>query len=284
MSWHAEVNIRTPLCTQAAITGSACTSLMDAYVSGQNMNLWPNRYATAYNVNNVKFPQGYLNNEYAYPIFPANQSIGPTWGWPSWASFAPSCTLGCGRCAVTGGAIQLMYFSPGLTAAPGRRVTATAFNTTFTSPTYYLSFASIHAADACGPIGPTITSTIIPFPTQYTLSSIWGIPTACTYTNVLGASSNVLTATASFNVTDILTTPVAYSILTSQVTCASEMFANFCNQSACASDEPYRPTVVVPNEFLQSLDVLWAPCSADIKGIPRAFPPIGRLYDVFDKH
>lgn len=88
-------------CPQASITGSLCTALKDAYVQGENINLFPTDAMKAREMYNLQFSQGYLSIEYD------DAGARPTTFWPTMHSFAPGCTLGCGRCAVT--VIKLAY-------------------------------------------------------------------------------------------------------------------------------------------------------------------------------
>lgn len=133
----------------------------------------------------------------------------------------------------------------------------------FTSPTYYLSFANVNASDACGTVGGTVTSTIVPIAADQ-LSSIWAAPAEC-FQEGADMVTWAITNTATFNITDILTTPVPLSIRTSQIWCASAMFC--AGPSVCAADIPYRPQLVVPDSVLQRLSPAWASCSADLRGL-----------------
>lgn len=87
-------SILTPECTQASVGGELCQSVRDDYVRRAD---WfaPTAYTTAF-----FFSAGYLGNF-------QNETAGnmqPSYYWPTSATLAPapSCTLGCGRCAVTG--------------------------------------------------------------------------------------------------------------------------------------------------------------------------------------
>ena len=121
----------------------------------------------------------------------------------------------------------------------------------------------MNASDACSALPGTITSTIVPVPTNYELSSIWGIPEQCF---AYGADQRTwaLTDTASFNITDILATPVPLSIVTSQPWCATQMA---CAGPAVCASLPYKPQLVVPAVVLQDLNPAWASCSADLRGL-----------------
>lgn len=165
-----------------------------------------------------------------------------------------------------GGTIQLLYFPPGLSHAATGPVIASTLGTEFTSPTNYISFATVFAKDACKNIGTTIASTIVPIPPTDQLSSAWGIPIDCMSIDMF-AFSNSLTGTASFNITDILSTPVPFSIVTSQIGCANAIASNACNPNACGTNQPYKPFIVVPDGLLARLEPEWASCSVDLRGL-----------------
>ncbi|KAK5695164.1 hypothetical protein LTR97_008670 [Elasticomyces elasticus] len=255
--------ITTPLCPQASITGAICTSLKDAYVGGKNGRIGPHVAPYAFT------SAGYYS--LAYPAYTG-------WTWPANQEFAPGCTLGCGRCAVTGGEIQLLYFPPGLSPhAATQPIVATTLGTVLTSPTYYLSFKSLYASDACSGVGTTIGSTIIAIPTDQPLSSMFATTVPC-YAHVENNPWNGLVGygTAAFNVTDLLQDPVPFSIYTSQPFCVSQIADALCDPTACSTDGPYRPIVVVSSQLLNTLNPAWASCSLDLRGLydpPKALTP-----------
>lgn len=124
---------------------------------------------------------------------------------------------GCGRCAVTGGTVQLLYWpvtTSGLPVSGTKPATAVFSNTTLTSPTLYVSYKSLYASDGCQGMGSTIYSTIVPIPTSYVLSTEWAT-TPISWSTQGGIVP--LTMTAPFNVTD-LNEPVPYSIYSRQRT------------------------------------------------------------------
>ncbi|KAK3659482.1 hypothetical protein LTR56_001372 [Elasticomyces elasticus] len=262
--------ITTPLCPQASITGAICTSLKDAYVGGQNGRIGPHVAPYAFT------SAGYYS--LAYPAYTG-------WTWPANQEFAPGCTLGCGRCAVTGGEIQLLYFPPGLSPhAATQPIVATTLGTVLTSPTYYLSFKSLYASDACSGVGTTIGSTIIAIPTDQPLSSMFATTVPC-YAHVENNPWNGLVGygTAAFNVTDLLQDPVPFSIYTSQPFCVSQMADALCESTACSTDGPYRPIVVVSSQLLNTLNPAWASCSLDLRGLydpPKALTPANTVDEV----
>ncbi|OQO12326.1 hypothetical protein B0A48_02968 [Cryoendolithus antarcticus] len=265
-SWSAEVlSTKSPRCTQASITGPLCTSLKDAYVLGSNYNLYP----TA-----LKYMPGFFSSG---SISYVGAWSGQGWQWPSYQPLAPGCTVGCGRCAITGGVVQLLYFPPGLSHPATGPVVATTLGTTLTSPTNYISFESLYASDVCSGVGRTITSTILAIPESHTMSSLFATTKGC-FAHLLNNPwyGTTVVGTASFNVSDLVHDTVPYSIYTSQPRCASEMFHAGCNPNGCRTDLPYQPLIVLEPGLLQELDPAWAPCSMDLRGLydpPKALVP-----------
>ncbi|KAK4553253.1 hypothetical protein LTR86_009553 [Recurvomyces mirabilis] len=263
-SWRSYVDaVTSPVCSQAAITSALCTSLKDAYVLGHNYNLAPNLPEPA------SFSSGYYSN--IAPWF-------TSWTWPATQAFAPGCTLDCGRCAVTGGTIELLYFPPGLTAHPKTgAIVATTLGTVLTSPTYYISFASLYASDACSGVGSTLKSMIFPIPTSEPLSTLFATTMPCDAHRENNAWLGLIDiGTAAFNVTDLMYDSVPYSIYTSQPYCASQIAASGCQADACPTTLPYRPLIVLSSRLLNRLDPAWATCSLDLRGLydpPKALQP-----------
>ncbi|KAK5744602.1 hypothetical protein LTR17_001997 [Elasticomyces elasticus] len=226
-----------PTCSQANITGTMCSSLIDSAAKSSN---------------------------YLY---------GTT--WPTSTTIAPGCNVGCGKCAVTGGTIEVLYFPPGMTPYTDGPVTATTLNTTLTSPTVYISLSKVHANDGCGAVGPTKAATIIPVPIEQ-LSSSW--ETVSSHSNGpydwgCGLNSGI----APFNITNLAYTPVPYSIYESQPYCAELVMApeGYCSMP-CPTTLPYKPIVVVPSSVLNALDPAWATCYLDLRGLydpPKALTP-----------
>lgn len=256
-SWRSYVAEATsPICSQASITGALCTSLKDAYVLGYNDNLAPKFFVGA----GATFSSGSFS--LMNPAFTG-------WTWPASQPFAPGCSLDCGRCAVTGGSIELLYFPPGMTPHPATApVVATTLGTVLTSPTYYISFASIYASDACSGVGKTLTSLILPIPTDQPLSTLFATTMPCDAHRKNNPWLNqIAIGTAAMNVTDLIHESVPYSIYTSQPYCASQMMSSGCEASACPTTLPYRPLVVLSSQLLNTLDPAWASCSLDLRGL-----------------
>lgn len=205
------------------------------------------------------------------------------WTWPASQLFAPGCSLGCGRCAITGGSIELLYFPPGMTPHPATApVVATTLGTVLTSPTYYISFASIYASDACSGVGSTLTSFILPIPTDQPLSTLFATTEICDARHqVRGWMPEIAIGTVAMNVTDLMQESVPYDIYTSQPYCASQIrsakMASGCGYTAsCPTTLPYRPLVVLSSHLLNSLDSAWGGCSLDLRGLydpPKALQP-----------
>lgn len=109
----------SPICSQASVDRSMCSWFQSSYVERYN------GYSPI-----PGLLTGTLSNGYA-----VNTASGG-WYWPSSSSLAPGCTLGCARCAVTGGTVQVLYW-PQATAAPAitEKIVATYMNTTLTYPT-----------------------------------------------------------------------------------------------------------------------------------------------------
>lgn len=85
------------------------------------------------------------------------------------------------------------------------------------------------------------------------------------------AASSVSLLTAPFNITDLLQTPVPYSIYTSQPWCASELFWGQLDTTdtttfSCATTAPCKPIIVAPGELLANIDPAFASCSPEVKG------------------
>jgi hypothetical protein len=143
-------------------------------------------------------------------------------------------------------------------------VTVETLGTTFTSPTYYVSYRSVFASDGCKTVGPTHYNTIVAIPGSENLSSVYGGTRPCV-AHVQNGFTQEWTATASFNVTD-MNEPVPFSIYSSQPWCATHQFQHGCN-TYCPTTEAYKPIIVVPEVVLQEMDPAWASCYGDIRGV-----------------
>ncbi|KAI9685448.1 MAG: hypothetical protein M1822_004579 [Bathelium mastoideum] len=235
------VSIQPPSCSQASIQPSLCSQLQ------------ANFEATYEEVEN---PAAAGNSTITSP------PIASSTGWPASSILGPGCSVGCGGCAITGGTVQLLYWPVAETAAPENvTVTAHAFGTVFTSPTVYVSFASIYASDSCSAVGATYGPTIIPLePAQ--LSSVWE-----SYPNFMSAQ------TAAFNFTDLAGETLAPNVASRRPQCAVWLSSQYASASiyapntTCPGAYCGEPIIVVPSTFLQYIDPSWATCSHDIRGL-----------------
>ena len=205
-----------PVCPHASIGTALCDDLRDQYLSSWIENYADNPYVQPYLFQGA----GSVGVASTLP----NGSVVWTSTFPTASSFAPGCTLGCARCAITGGRVRLLYWpvpqtsllnvTAGAISMTGAgtsttgQVIASAFGTRLTSPTVYISYHSLYASDSCSAVGANHSATIIPIPESTMLSSLY-------YT---WASWGHVALTSSFNYTD-LNTPVPESIFTKQPAC-----------------------------------------------------------------
>ena len=260
-----------PLCSQASVGRSLCSGLQSSYAAVG---------FDKYNEEVTKDPYDHLLYSGTKWMNIGGSSVDVSWNnygfyestitgyWPSNSSVAPGCTIGCGKCAITGGTIDLIHWPP-VTAngSINRDNIVSALNTVFTSPTIYVSFASLYAGNSCSRVGTNFANTIMPISDLNELSSIW-----VDFERGIG--------TASFNTTD-LNEPVPQSIFDRQPWCAaySQTFissteANGCggnheNTSCsplCPRSKSYNPIIVLPKDVLRSLDPAWASCDLELRG------------------
>ncbi|KAI9700943.1 MAG: hypothetical protein M1820_006588 [Bogoriella megaspora] len=298
-AWSSYSSIKgsaSPRCTQASIGAPLCDSLRSSYVaagsSENNAIVTDGGGGTRMSGGYVQTaaPYGSPSNDSAdgldFGLFgiAASQSYLPA-SWPSSSTLAAGCTLGCGKCAVTGGTVQLIYWPPATAAARNQTntsltpraasglVVASTLGTVLTSPTVYISLADVHAADSCSVVGRTHSHTILPLTATDQLSSIWA--------QYQGGLS-----TASFNFDD-LNTPIAESVYTRQPWCAqwtssqSSEDLNFgaCNGTVafwgdqntcyptCPQTRPFNPILVLPSSFLNNVDPQWSSCTLEQRGV-----------------
>ncbi|KAK3632705.1 hypothetical protein LTR56_016175 [Elasticomyces elasticus] len=264
---------RAPLCQAATINDPLCWSFRDAYVDGN----------TYYN------SKQFGDSSKGYTFTSANSS--GSYVWPTGSTLAPSCTLGCARCAMTGGSIELLYWPPGKShqTATGPILVSTD-NTTLTYPTVYISYSKIFASDKCDAVGPTITNTIVAVPNSKEISSIYA---SITYSDLDNMINSLGLFTTSFDMADLQAT-VAPEVYSRQPWCVSALAENavaYINGSfydnhagtgptvnySCPTTAPYKPLLYLPSELLQSMDSDWATCSGDINGVydpPKALTPV----------
>ena len=181
----------------------------------------------------------------------------------------PDCsglTLGCGDCTIFGNAVQLVYWpvntasgNPNSTITPTITgpILAIANGSTYTSPTVYLSYQSVYAANSCGLVGKNYSGAILSL-SPNAVSSIRG------YHGIEGVR---LINYADYN------TPIAPSAWLGQGRCINPV-----NCLPIVDDE-FRPILVVP-EQVRALDHAWATCLLDFQGSydpPRALSPVQAL-------
>lgn len=129
----------TPLpdCTLASIDASQCGIMQESYVSRYG----PASPTQQYNGVSGGFTMAPVTTLASQTITVAGvrtvaNSTVESYIWPTHLSLAPGCSLGCARCAVTGGTVQMIYWPATVTpTASDHPITATALNTTFTYPT-----------------------------------------------------------------------------------------------------------------------------------------------------
>ncbi|KAK3656819.1 hypothetical protein LTR56_002800 [Elasticomyces elasticus] len=264
---------RAPLCQAATINDPLCWSFRDAYVDGN----------TYYN------SKQFGDSSKGYTFTSANSS--GSYVWPTGSTLAPSCTLGCARCAMTGGSIELLYWPAGKSyqTATGPILVSTD-DTTLTYPTVYISYSKIFASDKCNAVGPTITNTIVAVPNSKKISSIYA---SITYPDLDNMINSLGLFTTSFDMADLQAT-VAPEVYSRQPWCVSALAENavaYINGSfyddhagtgptmnySCPTTAPYKPLLYLPSELLQSMDSDWATCSGDINGVydpPKALTPV----------
>ncbi|KAK5698027.1 hypothetical protein LTR97_006987 [Elasticomyces elasticus] len=266
-------NRRAPLCQAATINDPLCWSFRDAYVDGN----------TYYN------SKQFGDSSKGYTFTSANSS--GSYVWPTGSTLAPSCTLGCARCAMTGGSIELLYWPEGKSyqTATGP-ILVSMDDTTLTYPTVYISYSKIFASDKCNAVGPTITNTIVAVPNSKKISSIYA---SITYPDLDNMINSLGLFTTSFDMADLQAT-VAPEVYSRQPWCVSALAENavaYINGSfydnhagtgptmnySCPTTAPYKPLLYLPSELLQSMDSDWATCSGDINGVydpPKALTPV----------
>ncbi|KAK0367148.1 hypothetical protein LTR94_000145 [Friedmanniomyces endolithicus] len=258
------VATRRPACPQASINAEQCSTAISAFYASVPVH--------------------------GYEGVPAWMTNGTSSFWPTTMSFAPSCTLGCQRCAITGNNVRLLYWPPstahvssgdGISTAHLKRSVAngTAIHTaifggtTLTSPTLYISYDTLYASNSCHGIGWTIKNTIIPVASS-DLSSLAYQPLANWAIGPGQWGNGELSykyTSRPYNLTD-LNQPIPDSIFNQLPFCQRELrgwkAAGF-NESrfTCSPrDAPYAPLIAIPTE-VRGLDPAWASCTAWYGGL-----------------
>ncbi|KAK5716500.1 hypothetical protein LTR15_009391 [Elasticomyces elasticus] len=284
MSYYsASTAVEPPLCQNIAMDGKLCNSFRDKFVVD---NKWQD------SAQFDGYSKGYIfNSSYSGDMTASN-----AWIWPTWSALAPSCTLGCARCGITGGFVQLLYWPPNTSyhTATGP-ITAAVDNITLTYPTVYVSYHAVSASDSCSAVGPTFTNTIVAIPNSADISSIYAQPMEGARFGIVG-DDIVTTNVASFNLADLQDTPD--SVFSRQIWCVSLLsqhadvysdgtFYNEVGEDnmglatldySCPTTLPYNPVLYLPSQIIQSMYSGWASCSGDINGVydpPTALTPRG---------
>ncbi|KAI9713984.1 MAG: hypothetical protein M1820_000714 [Bogoriella megaspora] len=248
-------NATKPVCPLASIGGELCNTLRDRYIDG---------WIQAYEQN--PYIQPYLwsgAGSVATFITQPDGSVHMTSTFPTASSLAPGCSLGCARCAITGGRVRLLYWPVPQTSAsnvtgsavttfeavnPTELVTVPFSGTTLTSPTVYISYKSLYASDSCSAVGANHSATIIALPEPTLLSSFY----------FTWNDGGQIAQTSSFDYAD-LNSPIPSNVFTKQPAC----YWTGCPTTVTA----YEPILVVPLSIIRSIDPAWSTCSADILGL-----------------
>ncbi|KAI6800096.1 hypothetical protein KC361_g2545 [Hortaea werneckii] len=253
----------TPPCAQASIDSSQCsTAISNAYA---DQPIWGNSALNAWMTNGTS-----------------------TW-WPTTRSFAPSCTLGCQTCAVTGNTVQVYYWPPStatmvengtMTARPSalpssgngsEPVIAVVDNTTLTSPTVYISYAKLYASNSCSGIGRTIRNTIIPLSSSAELSSLayHVIDDNIGFRPGHWVGGSWKYVTKPFNYND-LQEPIPESIYNQMPACQVRshawVTAGVGGNFTCSPHVAYAPLIAIPTQVFD-IDPAWASCTGWYGGL-----------------
>lgn len=195
-SVYQHITASLPSCTQAAITGALCSSVISE-VLNYVKELNPHKDGAAVLDIATTYQTTEESNARTATI------ISNIWSWDPSSSVAPGCTLGCQSCQINGGTVKLIYWLPmsstwidgnysAISGSSSEAVTTLTLSTTLTSPIVYISFDSLYARDSCSAFGTTHYNKIVAITNTANLSSLYG----WNYRNGLGS-------TASFNFTDL---------------------------------------------------------------------------------
>ena len=133
-----------------------------------------------------------------------------------------------------------------------------------TSPTVYISYNVLHAADSCGAVGKTYRNTILPLSNTNHLFSVERLDPHGTW--IRGTF-----ATSSFNLMDFVE-PIPDYIYNRQFRCKEsrqdwDLSYHTPNATfSCARTESYAPIIEVPPEA-RALDPAWSSCRAWYGGL-----------------
>lgn len=160
-------------------------------------------------------------------------------------------------CNIYGGTVEVYYW-PGVTPGPDGNFpnttkpstpsTTEVDGVTMTSPSVYVSFQSLYAADSCRRVGSEYTGSILAFDPA-SISTVYGGPGFL--------SADVPDGASVFNFGDLGPTVDA---------AAYERQVNCVVDTGCKTIYPdYKPTISVPSE-VRALDPAWASCYPDFRG------------------
>jgi len=140
--------------------------------------------------------------------------------------------------------------------------------TVLTSPTIYISYDVLHAADSCGAVGKTYRNTILPLSNKDHLFSVERL-------DPYGSGVRGFFRTSSFNLMDLIE-PIPDSIYDRQFRCkessrdwyGSRIILDQTDNAtfSCPRTEPYAPIIEVPPEA-RALDPAWSSCRAWYGGL-----------------
>ncbi|KAK3112230.1 hypothetical protein LTR53_011725 [Teratosphaeriaceae sp. CCFEE 6253] len=264
---------RRPACSQASVDAEQCGTAVSAYYAGVP-----------------------VHGDEGVPAWVTN---GTSTFWPTTMTFAPQCTLGCQRCAITGNNVKLLYWQPstahvlnysistGILPVGSTNATSASTvvfdGTTLTSPTVYISYDTLYASNSCHGVGGTFKNTIIPVRTE-DLSSLAYQPLA-NWAIGPGQWGNQQLSykyiNRPFNFTD-LAEPVPDSVYNQLPWCQRELRGwtnagfNASKFTCTPRDASYAPLIAVPTE-VRNLDPAWASCTAWYGGL---FDPPEALHGV----
>ncbi|KAK5736118.1 hypothetical protein LTR17_007640 [Elasticomyces elasticus] len=263
--WVAAGAVRTrrPACSQASINSGQCNTAISAFYASVPVH--------------------------GYEGVPAWQTNGSSTFWPTSMSYAPSCTLGCQQCAITGNNVKLLYWPPmnatavedgTRTAYPSRLSsngtkprTAIFDGVTLTSPIVYISYDTLYASNSCHGVGGTYKNTIIAV-RPGDLSSLAYQPLANWAIGPGQWGNQELSykyVNRPFDLNDLVE-PVPDIVFNQLPFCQRELrgwkSTGFNESSFTCSprDAPYAPLLAIPTE-VRNLDPAWATCSGWYGGL-----------------
>ena len=206
-----------------------------------------------------------------------------------------TCTTGCGACTIQNvdmtylSQVRLLYWPPATTASgmligtpyEGAPRSVMINDTTYVSPSVYISFSSLSAINSCGVVGRRYTDILITLTDAAELSSFsfYLQSSTMTWTDLQSSVKTldlggILSLTAkAFNYADLEWpyNPQAYS---GQQKCVKwgDTWPEYCS----IITQPYTPILVIPSQ-VKEIDPLWATCDYYPIGVedpPYALTPV----------